>query len=78
MELTPATATDETYDLYLRYQIAIHKDPPGKVKRHGFESFLCNSPLNVSLSSQTWSALAALTPEHAHPLHVRSRHSRSA
>jgi arginine-tRNA-protein transferase len=48
MELTPARATDETYDLYRRYQVAVHKDPPRKATRSGFERFLCNSPLGVS------------------------------
>ncbi|BEI86601.1 hypothetical protein CcaverHIS002_0608880 [Cutaneotrichosporon cavernicola] len=45
IELVPAIATDETYNLYERYQIAIHKDQPGKVSRRGFERFLCDSPL---------------------------------
>ncbi|GMK57891.1 hypothetical protein CspeluHIS016_0407250 [Cutaneotrichosporon spelunceum] len=45
MELVQAVATDETYDLYKRYQIAVHKDPPSKVSRTGFERFLCDSPL---------------------------------
>lgn len=44
----PAKATDETFQLYKRYQVAVHKDPADKVKLEGFSRFLCDSPLIVS------------------------------
>lgn len=47
VSFVPAEATDETYDLYKRYQMAVHKDAESKVTRRGFERFLCNSPLLV-------------------------------
>lgn len=46
--LTPAVATKETFELYKRYQVAVHKDKPEKVTMRGFQRFLCNSPLLVS------------------------------
>ncbi|GFZ47726.1 hypothetical protein JCM24511_05473 [Saitozyma sp. JCM 24511] len=46
--LTPAKATKETFELYKRYQIAVHKDPPGKVTMRGFQRFLCDSPITES------------------------------
>lgn len=37
--------TEEKYLLYAEYQKTIHKDPPSKISRQGFKSFLCTSPL---------------------------------
>jgi arginine-tRNA-protein transferase len=54
-ELAPANDRQERYDLYLRYQVAVHKDPPGRVSKRGFEGFLVDSPLSVS-DFQTQSA----------------------
>lgn len=36
---------EESYQVYRKYQIAIHHDPPGKVTRDQYTSFLCNSSL---------------------------------
>jgi arginine-tRNA-protein transferase len=44
----PAKATDETFQLYKRYQVAVHKDPVENVSMRGFSRFLCDSPLIVS------------------------------
>jgi arginine-tRNA-protein transferase len=46
--LVPATATPETFELYKRYQVSVHKDKPSEITMRGFERFLCNSPLGVS------------------------------
>lgn len=43
---SPALA-DAELDLYRRYQMRIHKDPPEKVTRKNFETFLVRSPLKV-------------------------------
>jgi len=40
--LEPDRLTDEKYKLYAQYQRIIHNDPPGKVTRSGFKSFLCS------------------------------------
>lgn len=48
LEFRPAEATTETYELYRRYQLAVHHDPPHKATRSGFDNFLCDSPLGVS------------------------------
>ncbi|XP_059803783.1 arginyl-tRNA--protein transferase 1 isoform X6 [Hypanus sabinus] len=40
------TATfQESYQVYKRYQMAIHKDPPDKPTEHQYTRFLCQSPL---------------------------------
>jgi arginine-tRNA-protein transferase len=44
----PAKATAETFALYRKYQVAVHKDPPSKVSMSGYRRFLCDSPLAVS------------------------------
>jgi hypothetical protein len=40
-----ATATPEKFDLYKRYQIAVHKDTPDEVTEAGFKRFLVDSCL---------------------------------
>jgi arginyl-tRNA--protein-N-Asp/Glu arginylyltransferase len=49
--LEDATFTTEKYELYRRYQIAIHNSAEGssEVQPSGFSDFLCSSPLIVSL-----------------------------
>lgn len=51
-ELRPAKCTPETYELYRRYQIAVHGDTPDKVTMRGFTRFLCDSPLLVGILHQ--------------------------
>ncbi|KAL5106789.1 Arginyl-tRNA--protein transferase 1 [Taenia crassiceps] len=36
---------DKEFDLYSDYQVAVHNDPPEKLKRKGFMRFLVDSPL---------------------------------
>ncbi|VDM17493.1 unnamed protein product [Hydatigera taeniaeformis] len=36
---------DDEFKLYSDYQVAVHKDPPEKLKRKGFMRFLVSSPL---------------------------------
>lgn len=45
IEMDNATSTPEKYDLYRRYQIAVHKDAPEEVTEKGFKRFLVQSPL---------------------------------
>jgi arginine-tRNA-protein transferase len=47
-ELVPAKASAETFALYKKYQVAVHKDKPETVSMRGFSRFLCDSPLIVS------------------------------
>lgn len=42
-----AEATEETLDLYVRYQREVHRDPATKVTREQFRSFLASSPVAV-------------------------------
>ncbi|XP_078420911.1 arginyl-tRNA--protein transferase 1 isoform X4 [Cetorhinus maximus] len=37
----------ESYLIYKRYQMAIHKDPPDKATEHQYTRFLCQSPLQA-------------------------------
>ncbi|XP_053926851.1 arginyl-tRNA--protein transferase 1 isoform X3 [Cuculus canorus] len=37
----------ESYQVYKRYQMVIHKDPPDKPTVHQFTRFLCDSPLEA-------------------------------
>ncbi|OAA67212.1 arginine-tRNA-protein transferase 1 [Niveomyces insectorum RCEF 264] len=43
--LEPDTFTEEKFLLFENYQRLVHKEPPSKITRQGFESFLCGSPL---------------------------------
>ncbi|XP_055312807.1 arginyl-tRNA--protein transferase 1-like isoform X2 [Sitodiplosis mosellana] len=47
VKLVPSHAgsTEAALNLYRRYQIGIHKDPPEKITRKSFENFLVRSPL---------------------------------
>lgn len=48
--LSEKAGSDAELELYRRYQIGIHKDPPEKVTRKSFENFLIRSPLQVQLN----------------------------
>ncbi|XP_072335424.1 arginyl-tRNA--protein transferase 1 isoform X7 [Scyliorhinus torazame] len=37
----------ESYQIYKRYQMVIHKDPPDKATEHQYTRFLCQSPLQA-------------------------------
>jgi arginine-tRNA-protein transferase len=43
--LEPDIFTQEKYNLFENYQRIVHHEPPRRITRQGFESFLCNSPL---------------------------------
>ncbi|KAI5454117.1 Arginyl-tRNA--protein transferase 1 [Naganishia albida] len=43
--LVPAAAAMERFELYKRYQEAVHNDKPGKNTISGFNRFLCKNPL---------------------------------
>ena len=42
--LQPSSFVEEEYQLYQRYQRAVHKDPPGRASRGGYERFLVSTP----------------------------------
>ena len=44
-EIVSADFTEESYQLYRKYQIAIHKDPPYKLSTGGYQGFLCGKNL---------------------------------
>jgi arginyl-tRNA---protein transferase len=45
VETVPAEFTAERYELYRKYQIAVHNDPPEKITEQSFTNFLIDSPL---------------------------------
>ena len=45
VETKKATFTEEIYELYKKYQMKIHQDPPDKFSPQSFCSFLVDSPL---------------------------------
>ncbi|KAJ3023129.1 UNVERIFIED_CONTAM: hypothetical protein HDU68_008771 [Siphonaria sp. JEL0065] len=45
VKLVHATFEQDTFDLYTKYQINVHKDPPTKIEKSGFTGFLVDSPL---------------------------------
>ena len=45
MTVESSNATDETFQLYRKYQMAIHHDKPGENTMKGYKRFLCESPL---------------------------------
>mmetsp|Transcript_104226 Transcript_104226/g.204440 ORF Transcript_104226/g.204440 Transcript_104226/m.204440 type:complete len:489 (-) Transcript_104226:116-1582(-) len=51
IEMDEAKSTPEKYDLYRRYQMAVHKDAPEEVKESGFKRFLADSSLVDNSSS---------------------------
>ncbi|KAL2155284.1 hypothetical protein VTH82DRAFT_25 [Thermothelomyces myriococcoides] len=44
--LEPDTFTEEKYEVFENYQRVVHREPPEKISRSGFQRFLCNSPLS--------------------------------
>ena len=41
----PSTFVREEFDLYVRYQTAVHGDDPSSLSKHGYARFLVDSPL---------------------------------
>lgn len=44
--LESSAFTEEKYALFEKYQRTVHKEPPHKISRKGFKSFLCETPLD--------------------------------
>lgn len=47
-DLVAAEFTSERYELYKKYQVAVHQDSPEDVTELAFTRFLCSSPLQTS------------------------------
>ncbi|KAJ3072020.1 Arginyl-tRNA--protein transferase 1 [Podochytrium sp. JEL0797] len=45
VKIVRSTFEEDTFELYSRYQMLVHNDPPEKIKRSGFTNFLVDSPL---------------------------------
>jgi len=45
MELEKSSYSDEKFQLYKRYQVAVHMDEPSSLSPRGFKRFLVDSPL---------------------------------
>lgn len=45
LTVTDSAFDEESYEVYRKYQVAIHHDPPGKITRSQYTSFLCDSSL---------------------------------
>jgi arginine-tRNA-protein transferase len=43
--LEPDNFTQEKYEVFENYQRIVHHEPPHKISKSGFKSFLCSSPL---------------------------------
>ncbi|ODV60546.1 arginyltransferase ASCRUDRAFT_71034 [Ascoidea rubescens DSM 1968] len=48
---TSPNFTPEKYNLFKKYQIAIHKDKPSSLSEKSFTEFLCDSPFNINYDS---------------------------
>ena len=42
INLEPDVFTEEKFNLFAHYQRTVHKEPPSKISRAGFKSFLCS------------------------------------
>lgn len=56
MKLVRMSSSDDTfsdldieYEVYKKYQMTIHNDPPEKCSKKGFTRFLVKTPLKVEL-----------------------------
>ncbi|TXT07233.1 hypothetical protein VHUM_03403 [Vanrija humicola] len=73
LEFVPATATDETFELYKRYQMAVHNDGPGKNSMMSFSRFLCDSPLGDDPITYRDGADTSHLPQHYGSYHLLYR-----
>lgn len=46
--IEPASFSQEKYELYKKYQIMVHNDPPEKISENSFRNFLCSHPFTSS------------------------------
>jgi arginine-tRNA-protein transferase len=47
IDVTPSIVTDEGFQLYKKYQVAIHKDDPNELTVDRYKSFLVDSPMKI-------------------------------
>ncbi|WOO80718.1 Arginyl-tRNA--protein transferase 1 [Vanrija pseudolonga] len=73
LEFVPAVASDETFALYKRYQMAVHNDGPGKNSMTSFSRFLCDSPLGDEAITYSDGADTAHLPQHYGSYHLLYR-----
>ena len=53
IELVPAEFSSERFELYKKYQTAVHNDSPDEVTELSFIRFLCSSPLRAPINAST-------------------------
>lgn len=51
-EIVSAEFSEESYLVYRKYQISVHKEPPNKPSRAGYEGFLCGTNLVTEPKSE--------------------------
>lgn len=49
IDLEPSSFTEEKFELFLKYQVGVHKDRPEDVSVTGFKRFLCDTPIHPDL-----------------------------
>lgn len=49
VEMVASDFDQSSYDLYCKYQMAIHNDPPEKLSQDSYRRFLIDSPISVNL-----------------------------
>ena len=49
VKLVPASCDHDTFELYSKYQRAVHREKPSKISMDGFKRFLVDSPIQVCL-----------------------------
>ena len=65
----PAVYTEEAFQLYSRYQQAVHGDEPAKLTPSSYTRFLCHSTLTVRRTHRPSPISVRLTVQHtAHRL----------
>jgi len=47
--MMPSEFSEESFELYRKYQMAVHKEPFEKITEHSYQTFLCASPLTSSV-----------------------------
>jgi arginine-tRNA-protein transferase len=45
---------DDSYEIYRKYQMAVHKDPPSKCNKESYKRFLVDSPLEQESGPPEW------------------------
>lgn len=63
VETVPAEFTAERFELYKKYQIAVHKDDPESLKEKSFTRFLVQSPLTAGARGTSQSSTPETQPQ---------------